>query len=575
MTSSSRDFRTKSWGAEGTTALPDKEVVSILDLNADIDLAIDAAAPDRPRGRRQRQRRRADRCRRRRQHLVGGLDCAGAQRPGRDHQPGHRGRRHGHRRRRAARSTRATTSSTTARRSGAPTGDAAAASRAGHRDRRRPAPSTEPPVPSATPTGDRRRRPTAGPVGDTTGGLRRRRSAAPADGAAARPARPGRLSGNLLNVDVNLDADADIAAPINGAVAANANVAAPIDAAVAANVGCVAATPSPSRSRTRSSTRTSPAPPRRRRTRPPTSSSSAAMTMLHGPRRAHSPARRDAAPRRDVPVRADGIQLIGEMKGSGYQEPPALVRRGDGQTIQLTPLLYLVLGRDRRRPGRTTRSRRAVSAAVRQDGQRRQRRARWSTRSCGRSACSLKADGSEPELKKSNPLLAPAHSSTPSPTRSRRDRITAPFARAVPPGPSCWRSWPASSAVSWWVLLRARAWPRRRTRRFDKPGAAAARLRRHRPLRRLPRVRPRRRRPPRRLHPGRDGRGALPRLAGVLHRRHRLLPARPRRPASAPTSAGSTSTRSSRSASSASGGRPGTTRCCSWWRPRSCRWCAS
>src|SRR3954469_12092440 len=31
--------------AQGGTALPDKEVVSILDLNADIDLAIDAAAP--------------------------------------------------------------------------------------------------------------------------------------------------------------------------------------------------------------------------------------------------------------------------------------------------------------------------------------------------------------------------------------------------------------------------------------------------------------------------------------------------------------------------------------------------
>src|SRR5919112_600737 len=31
--------------AQGATALPDKEVVSILDLNADIDLAIDAAAP--------------------------------------------------------------------------------------------------------------------------------------------------------------------------------------------------------------------------------------------------------------------------------------------------------------------------------------------------------------------------------------------------------------------------------------------------------------------------------------------------------------------------------------------------
>ena len=34
-----------------------------------------------------------------------------------------------------------------------------------------------------------------------------------------------------------MDADADIAAPVNGAVAANANVAAPIDASVAANIG--------------------------------------------------------------------------------------------------------------------------------------------------------------------------------------------------------------------------------------------------------------------------------------------------------------------------------------------------
>jgi len=45
--------------------------------------------------------------------------------------------------------------------------------------------------------------------------------------------------GNLLDVNVNLDGDANIAAPINGAVAANANVAAPIDASVAANVGSV------------------------------------------------------------------------------------------------------------------------------------------------------------------------------------------------------------------------------------------------------------------------------------------------------------------------------------------------
>jgi hypothetical protein len=45
--------------------------------------------------------------------------------------------------------------------------------------------------------------------------------------------------GPLLNVNVDLSLDADIAAPIAGAVAANANVAAPIDAAVAANIASI------------------------------------------------------------------------------------------------------------------------------------------------------------------------------------------------------------------------------------------------------------------------------------------------------------------------------------------------
>ena len=68
---------------------------------------------------------------------------------------------------------------------------------------------------------------------------------AAADPAAAAPAADtaavsgSALDGNLLNVDVNLAADLNLAAPIDGAVAANANVAAPIDASVAANVGSV------------------------------------------------------------------------------------------------------------------------------------------------------------------------------------------------------------------------------------------------------------------------------------------------------------------------------------------------
>jgi putative peptide zinc metalloprotease protein len=51
----------------------------------------------------------------------------------------------------------------------------------------------------------------------------------------------------------------------------------------------------------------------------------------------------ETAPARAAPARADGVELIGEMQGSGYREPPALVRRADGQVLQLTPLLYRVL----------------------------------------------------------------------------------------------------------------------------------------------------------------------------------------------------------------------------------------
>ena len=50
-----------------------------------------------------------------------------------------------------------------------------------------------------------------------------------------------------------------------------------------------------------------------------------------------------AEPTQVVLRRADGVELIGEMVGSGYRVPPSLARRADGQTVQLTPLLYAVL----------------------------------------------------------------------------------------------------------------------------------------------------------------------------------------------------------------------------------------
>jgi hypothetical protein len=92
---------------------------------------------------------------------------------------------------------------------------------------------------TAAPAGDG----TTAPAGDGTTAPAAYGTTAPAaDGTTAGvTADPGSLlDGDLLNVDVNAALDADIAAPIAGAVAANANVAAPIDAAVAANVGSLA-----------------------------------------------------------------------------------------------------------------------------------------------------------------------------------------------------------------------------------------------------------------------------------------------------------------------------------------------
>ena len=43
-----------------------------------------------------------------------------------------------------------------------------------------------------------------------------------------------------------------------------------------------------------------------------------------------------------VPRLAAGVELLGEYQGSGYAQPPSLVRRADGQVIQMSPLLYRV-----------------------------------------------------------------------------------------------------------------------------------------------------------------------------------------------------------------------------------------
>ncbi|MCW2534174.1 MAG: hypothetical protein JWP62_3744 [Blastococcus sp.] len=127
----------------------------------------------------------------------------------------------------------------------------------------------------------------------------------------------------------------------------------------------------------------------------------------------------------EVLTRATGVELLGEVPGSGYRRPPALARRADGQVITLTPLLHQVLlAVDGRRTveevadevgacsGRLVRPedvRQLVDGSLRPLGLLR------------------RADGSEPEVRRSTPLLALRFKrvvTDPAVTR----RLTAPFA---------------------------------------------------------------------------------------------------------------------------------------------------
>ena len=48
------------------------------------------------------------------------------------------------------------------------------------------------------------------------------------------------------------------------------------------------------------------------------------------------------SPEHGAPRLADGVELLGAYQDSGYSQPPSLLRRGDGQVIQMSPLLYQV-----------------------------------------------------------------------------------------------------------------------------------------------------------------------------------------------------------------------------------------
>lgn len=157
-----------------------------------------------------------------------------------------------------------------------------------------------------------------------------------------------------------------------------------------------------------------------------------------------------SAPPQQVLQRADGVELIGEMAGSGYKVPPSLVRRADGQTIQLTPLLYAIVREidGERTPGE-------VAAAV--------------SEATGRTVTAdnighlvdkqlrplgllVLPDGRQPATKKRNPLLGLRFRyAVTEPERTRR--LTDPFRFLFRP----WMVVPmlaVFAVVCWWVFFR-------------------------------------------------------------------------------------------------------------------------
>ena len=131
-----------------------------------------------------------------------------------------------------------------------------------------------------------------------------------------------------------------------------------------------------------------------------------------------------------APSRADGIELLGELPGSGYRVPPALVRRQDGQTIQLTRLLHLVLEAVDGHRGPEE-----IATVVSQRFGRRLTSEDVLTLLEGKlRPLGLLAgpDGSQPQVRKANPLLALRLRyvvSDPAVTR----RLTGPFAALFHP----------------------------------------------------------------------------------------------------------------------------------------------
>jgi len=164
-----------------------------------------------------------------------------------------------------------------------------------------------------------------------------------------------------------------------------------------------------------------------------------------------------------APERAEGLELLGALGGSGYQNSPSLVRRVDGQTLQLTPLLYQLLEEldGRRGPQELARalSERVGKTVTAEDVQ----------VLLGEKLLPLGVlAGSEPsEAVSSNPLLALRWKFVVSNPRTTR-RVTAPFAALFSPI-LLWPVLAAFVAVCWFVLMEKGLASATRSA-FDSPG---------------------------------------------------------------------------------------------------------
>ncbi len=166
-----------------------------------------------------------------------------------------------------------------------------------------------------------------------------------------------------------------------------------------------------------------------------------------------------------APVRADGVQLLGETQGSGYREPPSLVRRSDGQVLQLTPLLYQVLVASDGLRGPDD-----IAVAV---GHALNRTVSASdihtliSKQLVPLGLYQRADGSQPELKRSDPLLRMRFRVAVTDPQTTR-RITRPF--QVLFSPFIVVPVLVAFAIACWWLLMTKGLASAAHEAFDKPG---------------------------------------------------------------------------------------------------------